>query len=213
VEILGQRFLSAREEHASLLLPRAEGLLKEVGGTVGELSGIVVGAGPGSFTGVRVAAATGKGLAWSLGIPMWAFSSLAAAASTVDAESVRPRMVLFDARGDRLYAAAFRFGPSSVETLLAPCATTVDRLLDEQIPPGSLLMGDGAVRHRSLLEGAGHLVLEPPVGIPAAGGLLHLLSVDPPAEPLKDPGPWEPEYLRRSGAERVRKAREGQWNP
>ena len=69
---------------------------------------LLVGAGPGSFTGIRVGVGTAKGMAWALGIPLWAFSSLAGAAAAVEVEPIRPRAVLFDARGDRLYAAAYR---------------------------------------------------------------------------------------------------------
>ncbi len=90
LEILAVTTLRADEEHASLLLPRVQELLGEVGAGVGDLSGVVVGAGPGSFTGVRVGAATAKGLAWALDLPLWAFSSLAAAAADVEDDTAPP---------------------------------------------------------------------------------------------------------------------------
>ena len=65
IEILAQTNLAAKEEHASLLVPRIHGLLREAGADLGDLVGLVVGAGPGSFTGVRVGAATAKGMAWA----------------------------------------------------------------------------------------------------------------------------------------------------
>jgi len=209
MEILAGTRLQADEEHASLLLPRVQDLLEEVGASAGDLSGVVVGAGPGSFTGVRVGAATAKGMAWALKLPLWAFSSLAAAAADIEEEPIRPRLVLFDARGDRVYAAGYRFAHDSLETLLTPRATTVGEVLDGLIPPGALLMGDGALRHQALLEGAGNLVLPPPAGRPRAQGLLRLLSSDPDAAPLDDLGRWEPDYLRESGAERMWKTRSG----
>jgi tRNA threonylcarbamoyl adenosine modification protein YeaZ len=189
--------LDRQDEHAAVLVPRIQEMLREVDLDANPLSGILVGAGPGSFTGVRVAAATGKGL------PLWAFSSLASAAAGVEGESLHPRMVLFDARGDRVYAAAYRMLHGRSEEILAPTATTISQVLEELVPPGSVLMGDGATRHRDLLESAGVPILPPPAGHPSADGLLRLLAMDPGAAPLEDPGRWEPEYLRESGAERM----------
>jgi len=213
VEVLARTSLLADEEHASLLLPRVQDLLEEVGAGIADLSGVVVGAGPGSFTGVRVGAATAKGISWALNLPLWAFSSLASAAADVEEEPLRPRLVLFDARGDRVYAAGYQFAHGTFETLLVPRASTVGEVLDELIPPGAVLMGDGALRHHALLEGAGNLVLPPPVGRPSAQGLLRLLSLDPDAKPLDDLGRWEPDYLRESGAERMWKNRKRSEGP
>ncbi|MGD2007183.1 MAG: tRNA (adenosine(37)-N6)-threonylcarbamoyltransferase complex dimerization subunit type 1 TsaB [Cellvibrionales bacterium] len=70
-----------RESHA--LLPRAHNrhilaMIREVmsGAGLQELTGIVCGVGPGSFTGLRIATSVAQGLAWSLGIPVLPFCSL-----------------------------------------------------------------------------------------------------------------------------------------
>ncbi len=207
MEILARRTLGADEEHASLLIPRIAEVLAEIGAEPEDLAGIVVGAGPGSFTGVRVGAATAKGMARAGGLPLWAFSSLAAAAAVEGREPSRPRCVLFDARGDRVYLGAYRLASHSLETLVEPRAATVSEVLEGLIPPGALVLGDGAYRHRALIEGGGHTVLPPPAGRPAADGLLRLLGLDANAQPLEDPSHWEPEYLRKSGAERMWKTR------
>lgn len=231
LRLLGSRSLEAGEEHASLLVPRIRELLEATGTRTSELSGLVVGAGPGSFTGVRVGAATAKGMARALGIPMWAFSSLASAAfppfdepgsgsepselwgqgnggdSAAASPSLRPCCVIFDARGDRVYAAAYRATPTGLEVLLEPRASTLDEMCEGLIPPGAYLVGSGAVRHRPVLEALGFQVLRPPLGVPTADGLLQLLALSPTTPPLADPGRWEPEYLRASGAERMRRSR------
>ena len=119
-------------------------MLVASGAQLGDLAGIVVGSGPGSFTGVRVAAATAKGLTEGCGVPVWTYSSLAAAAASegvwlpagwsgpagwrkvqedreVEApEPGTPCYVLFDARGERVYAGCFRVGSSSVDILVPP---------------------------------------------------------------------------------------------
>jgi tRNA threonylcarbamoyl adenosine modification protein YeaZ len=234
LEVLARVSLRADEEHASLLVPRIQGLMEGIAADREELSGIIVGAGPGSFTGVRVAAATAKGFARALNVPLWAFSSLAAAAMedgsargalghaqpawpvdrpesrlSSDFDTMRPRCVLFDARGDRVYAAAYRLSGGRLETLMEPRASTLQEMLDGELPPGALLMGDGAVRHRAILEDGGHPVLPPPFGQPTACGLIRLLSLEPETPPLEDPGRWEPDYVRTSGAERMWKTRKG----
>lgn len=206
VELLVESRIEAEREQAARLIPQIQGLLDDQGLDPADLGGLLVGAGPGSFTGIRVGVGTAKGMAWALGIPLWAFSSLAGAAAAVELEPIRPRAVLFDARGDRLYAAAYRINHGTMETLLEPCATTLHEVLDREfLPPGSFLLGDGALRHRDLLEGSGHPILDLPWGGASARGLLRLLSLDPSAPPLKDPGRWEPDYLRETGAVKLPK--------
>jgi len=115
-------------------------------------------------------------------------------------------VVLFDARGDRVYAAAFRLARGRLETLLEPVATEVGRILDNHLSPHAVFMGSGAFRHRALFNAAGISVLQPPAGDPDAEGLLRLLVLSPGAPPVEDVGAWEPDYLREAGAERIRKA-------
>jgi tRNA threonylcarbamoyl adenosine modification protein YeaZ len=199
--------------------------LSSAGVELGELSGILVGAGPGSFTGVRIAAATAKGLARALELPLWAFSSLAAGGATADVLSSPaagfdqpetslpyagglsglPRCVLFDARGDRVYAACYLFRPQGPPRVLIPPRSTdvrgvlaAVREMDENVA----FAGDGAQRHQKVIREAGYPVMAPPAGTPTGDGLLRLLALDPGARPLQNPGAWEPEYLRASSAER-----------
>ncbi len=81
--ILARGFLTRRGEHASHLVPRIRDTLRTAGVEMGDLDGVLVGEGPGSFTGVRVAAATAKGLTHALGVALWPVSSLAAGAASV----------------------------------------------------------------------------------------------------------------------------------
>ena len=210
LQVLASRMLRPEEEHASLLVPRILEIMEEASASRKDLAGIVVGAGPGSFTGVRVGAATAKGVAWALDLPLWAFSSLAAAAAADfgnPGEGPSVRCVLFDARGERLYAAAYAFREGAPEVVLDPRATSVEEILRGMIPEGAVLMGDGAWRHLERFRGEGLEVLPPPAGRPTARGLLRLLAADAAQQPLDDPGRWEPCYLRESGAERTWKTR------
>ena len=76
-------------------------------------------------------------------------------------------------------------------------------VVDGQIPPGAVLMGDGVQRHRAILESLGNPILPEGAGLPDAGGLLRGLAMTPDAAPVRDVGRWNPDYLRVSGAERL----------
>lgn len=86
--VVAESVILGQGSHSADLIPSIGGVLEEAGVDLSELSGLVVGAGPGSFTGVRVAAATVKGLAHVLDIPLWGVSSLEAGAAAVGAAAV-----------------------------------------------------------------------------------------------------------------------------
>ena len=204
-QVLARTRMERKGQHAARMIPALRRVLDEASVDVGELSGVVVGEGPGSFTGVRVAAATAKGLVRGLGVPLWAMSSLTAGAvGDLGARGPGVRYVLFDARGERVYAACYGVGRRGVETLRPPHAGELRDLLAEDVPAGAVFAGDGAERHRRVIEGAGFKVLSPPVGDPSADALLHFLSLHPDTPPIAESelGTWEPRYVKASSAER-----------
>jgi tRNA threonylcarbamoyl adenosine modification protein YeaZ len=204
--VLARALLDSQVRCAADLIPRIGATLDKAGVGPGDLAGVVVGGGPGSFTGVRVAAATGKGIAHALDLPMWAFSSLEAGAVAERVPSQAPhtdcfRYVLFDARGDRVYAACYRVGVDAVEERVAPHATRIGALLASEVIPMAAFVGDGAARHEDLLRMEGYHVLPPPAGVPTSDGLLHLLALRPGSVPVSRADRWEPEYVKGSSAE------------
>ena len=98
VEVVASAEASAHRASNTQLLPRIDALLAEQGVARGELACIVVGRGPGSFTGVRIAMATAKGVASALGVGLVGVSSLDAVAWNAQAAGVRgPLAVVADA--------------------------------------------------------------------------------------------------------------------
>ena len=199
VDVLARNTLGARSEHASGLVPAIDRALDEAGVGRRELQGVVVGEGPGSFTGVRVAAATAKGLVHALSVPLWAISSLTAAALASDIGAIR--YLLFDAPGDRVYGACFGMGRAGVQTLVPPHAGTLRDALDGDVPGGAIFVGDAACRHRAAIEGAGFTVAPEEQGVSLADGLLRYLALNPGALPVSHVDAWEPRYVRASSAE------------
>lgn len=105
--------------HKSDLLVAIDDVCKRAGVAPMELDAIAVGAGPGSFTGLRIGMATAKGIAFAAGKPLWAVSSLAALAWG------HPGFVVavLDARKREVYAGCYRDGALvDVERVLPPDA-------------------------------------------------------------------------------------------
>jgi tRNA threonylcarbamoyladenosine biosynthesis protein TsaB len=196
-DLTAEVVIGARSRHAESLLPALDFMLRTARLRRSDLRGIAVGAGPGSFTGVRVAAATARGLAAGLGIPLYAYSSLACLA----VEHALPETVctVFDARRGEVYAACYERVDRSdrLKTLLAPAAMHVDELRARVEGMGVTFIGDGARRYADRLG-----IAPPPPAFPRAGGLLRLAAADPEAGVIEPTSGWEPMYLRSSGAER-----------
>src|SRR5450631_1185408 len=75
-----ERVEHAGQRHSELLLPMIDALLTECGVRLEQLEGIAFGAGPGSFTGLRIACGVAQGLALGSGVPVLGVSTLEAIA-------------------------------------------------------------------------------------------------------------------------------------
>ncbi len=121
-QIQARRVL-AEQRHSSLLLPMVDELLREAGLTLHQLDGIGYGAGPGSFTGLRIVCAVTQGLAFGADLPVVGVSTLESIAEQTGAAQVlrqdrlegerlaaHPLRVLtvLDARMAEVYWAAYR---------------------------------------------------------------------------------------------------------
>lgn len=173
--------LAERVSRARTLLEDVDALLRQGGAHPHDLDSLAVGIGPGSFTGVRIGLAAARGLALSLGLPGCGVSTLAALAA--GAPGAVP---VVDARRREVFTLA-----GGSPSVLPPEELDVD--------PGTLCVGDGARRYRSLLEERGATV-------PPDADERHLPRARFHATLAAEPGPVdaiEPLYLRVPDAERT----------
>lgn len=199
-EVLAESLLRVRATHSEAVLPEIDRLLTGCGLGASDLQGVVVGGGPGSFTGVRIAAALAKGMCHARGLELFSFSSLAAVAAGAGCD--RPVCAMFDARRGQVYAAGYRVG-EGIEELFAPRAGALDQVLTDLGDPGEwCFAGDGAGPGDDAIRSAGGRVLDPETWVPSARSLLWLAAVDPDRGRVADPGRWEPGYVRLPAAQR-----------
>jgi tRNA threonylcarbamoyladenosine biosynthesis protein TsaB len=132
---------SEREARDADLLRLVESCLERAGVGARELGGVVALAGPGSFTGLRVACATALGLGAALGVPAAGWPTLAALAFAVPPGSGRILAVVDALRGE-WFAQRFDRGPDGASELEPPRLLAVD----DEVPEAALVVGLDADR-------------------------------------------------------------------
>lgn len=106
--LIAEHTINIRRNHSIQLMPTIEQLMCTVNWQLTELDRIVVAEGPGSYTGLRIAATTAKTLAWSLQIDLVGVSSLAALAQNVVVQPDTLISPLFDARRGNFYTGLYQ---------------------------------------------------------------------------------------------------------
>lgn len=148
--VLAERRWVAGYRHGEELLPQIDGMLAAAGVALAGLSGIVVGTGPGAFTGLRVGLATAKGLAHGLGIPIAGVATsealLEAASLASTMEGTKVALLLPAGPSDRVVVSG---GSASLvrggdEPEIEPGATVVAVDLPGRAPDPALALGASA---------------------------------------------------------------------
>lgn len=102
---VSERLCPPGRPHSETLLPLLRELLAEAGIGFADLDAIAFGAGPGAFTGLRVACGVAQGLAVAAELPVLPVSTLQALAAASGGERV---LALLDARMGEVYCAAYQ---------------------------------------------------------------------------------------------------------
>ncbi|GLP82341.1 tRNA (adenosine(37)-N6)-threonylcarbamoyltransferase complex dimerization subunit type 1 TsaB [Mycobacterium antarcticum] len=176
VDVVGERVTVDPRAHAEQLTPNVLGALADAGLRMADLGAVVVGCGPGPFTGLRVGMATAAAYGHALGIPVFGVCSLDA----IGVDTAGDVLVVTDARRREVYWARYRDGVRiDGPAVNAPA----------DVPAGAVAVA-GSRLHAALFE----LPLLAPVE-PTASGLVRVVDWS-----VSEPEPLVPLYLRRPDA-------------
>lgn len=139
-----QRFSVQPRLHAELIVPFIDELLKEAGVIKTDIEGIVVGQGPGAFTGVRIGVAVVQGLALALDVPVCAVSNLQTLAfkayQQLNTSEPKVIVVATDARMNEVYTARYEIIDSHIKGLTKE---QVGAAVDVDLSACDVIIGSG----------------------------------------------------------------------
>ena len=194
-------------EHTRLLIPMIESVLQHGGVRIDELDAIVLGNGPGSFIGMRIAASVAQGLAFGAGLNIVPVSSLAAVASQVFAEhDAVETVVTQDAHMHEVYLGIYCRGDDDAPVPVVPerlqTSSSIAELDGERHGP-RVAAGFGWHRYPELLA-VNHSLFDAVVDVchPRAKFLLPLGASGLDGGAAIPPADISPAYLRQKVAEK-----------
>lgn len=200
-----------KQTHSQTLLPMIDQVVQMSGVALKELDAIAVAAGPGSFTGLRIGAATAKGLGLALDKPLISVPTL---------EGLAYRMAgadglicpLMDARRNQVYTGIYRIKSNQLLTVLPQEAVDIRDILKEleQYEEKTVFLGDGVPVHREMIEKeySGEYQFAPlHLSRQSASAVAALGQIYFQQGKYETAAEHKPVYLRQSQAEREREAR------
>ncbi len=197
---LGLTWLDHGLPGSQTLLLGVERLLVEVGLTKGELQGICVTQGPGSFTSVRLGLATAEGLGLGLGIPLYGVGLLQVLANQLRHHPGRIQVIQNAYKGE-VYWGLFQGGQGQA-TALQPPQMLRPEVWAESLQPGDLVMGSGLALLRAQGLDLARWGATAETGFLAQAHALGVIEALLEAEAIAPGGPApQPIYLRLSEAE------------
>jgi tRNA threonylcarbamoyladenosine biosynthesis protein TsaB len=133
-----ERFELVGQKHSELLIAMIDDVLRDANVQLADLNGIAYGAGPGSFTGVRIACGVTQGLALGANLPVFGVCTLQALAQASGHTKI---IAALDARMGEIYHAGYEFADGAWHTVSEPCLCKAD---DAPLVAGANWLGVGS---------------------------------------------------------------------
>jgi tRNA threonylcarbamoyladenosine biosynthesis protein TsaB len=205
--VVGSSLLNVSLTHSERLMSMVDRLLEDCRWSLDRVQGLAVSIGPGSFTGLRVGAATVKGLALALGLPVAAVPTLDALAANVPFADA-PVCPLLDARKGEVYSCLYQWTGDAMERRSEYRALPPQEIAEWLRAP-VIVLGDGVAACRPYLERLGGGVRAAPAAqsVPSAAVIGQIGHAMLASGHGVTGDALEPLYLRPSEAEM--KARRG----
>lgn len=186
--------INAGQTHSQIILPKIQALFSEAKLSLNDLNGIAFGAGPGSFTGVRIAAGVAQGLAYGAHLPVVGVCTLQALAQASGAQKV---IACLDARMGEVYFAAYVLVAGAWQVAVEP-----GLYKPEAVPAiegdGWVGAGSGWQTYFEVLSNiyGAQLQATQPALLPCASATLQLAMPDFLANKAKTAAEAQPIYIR-----------------
>lgn len=212
-KLAAEYILNHRKTHSEHLLPIIEEVLESCGIDISEIDIVAVSSGPGSFTGLRIGAATAKGIAHALGVPVVGVPTLDGLAFNLPyCEAVI--CPIMDARRNQVYTSLYRWEQDGLCRIKNHSALAIDELLTElkAMDGRVVFLGDGVPVHREYIkETLGNKALFAPPGADRqrASSLAELAIRSFRKGLMSGYNEFTPFYLRKSQAEREYEKKHG----
>lgn len=192
-----------RRRHAAGVMPAIDHVLAVAGAGMRDVREVVLADGPGSFTGLRIGAATVQGIARATDAIVLATVPSLMAAAWVGARfhPGAPIAAWYDALRGEVFAGMWRWRDDRVETLCVPRRATPAAVIADAPEPATVVVGDGAALYPGPVRAwTGRPPIAPPAGAPRAAALLHLHRAGV-TRPVADPFAFVPDYGRPAEAQ------------
>lgn len=210
--LLAEYTTNYKKTHSQTLLPMLEEIRQMIELDLSEIDAIAIAAGPGSFTGLRIGAATAKGLGLALDKPLVEVPTLEGLAYNLCGctQLVCP---LMDARRNQVYTGIYEFEKKrdgyELKTVENQCAADIVEVMERlnDLNREVIFLGDGVPVYRKVME---EVLKVPHTFAPAnnnrqrAASIAALGGVYYAAGKTVTAAQHQPEYLRKSQAERER---------
>lgn len=204
-ELTAEYTVNLKKTHSQTLLPMIDELVRMLELELNTLDAIAVSAGPGSFTGLRIGSATGKGLGLALNKPLIHIPTVDAMAYNLYGAGGLICPIL-DARRNQVYTGLYHFS-GDFEIVKAQYAADIEELVEEINAMGEkvIFLGDGVPVYRKIIEekievpcefAPAHVNRQRGASVAALGAVYFALGKTESA------GEHKPDYLRKSQAER-----------